>query len=309
MSLRRGEISNGSVFRASSGALLEVGEISPTPLARARARRASMPAVGSMATLADLLAVDPRAGQPGPATPAMSLFRRELSMPVKTNGAASGAVRRERSWAGKTDGLGEQGAGWLALRSSVVAGDAFPLVVTPRTRRMSLQGLSSTESFFAKETERRVLQMVNEEEDEVARLRTPGNAAKEQVIEEVLRQMRGSGPLEELSEALRTLDAKRTGLVTAEDFRRVCQANFTFTERHVQFLIFMASSHRTEDSEGREMVKYEKTLKKLVLARNRKMGELQNAVSERAIATDQVRVLVQKRRMPAPKGGEKGQKR
>jgi len=130
-----------------------------------------------------------------------------------------------------------------------------------------------------------------------------------QVIEEVLRQMRGSGPLEELSEALRTLDAKRTGLVTAEDFRRVCQANFTFTERHVQFLIFMASSHRTEDSEGREMVKYEKTLKKLVLARNRKMGELQNAVSERAIATDQVRVLVQKRRMPAPKGGEKGQKR
>lgn len=241
MSLRRGEISNGSVFRASSGALLEVGEISPTPLARARARRASMPAVGSMATLADLLAVDPRAGQPGPATPAMSLFRRELSMPVKTNGAASGAVRRERSWAGKTDGLGEQGAGWLALRSSVVAGDAFPLVVTPRTRRMSLQGLSSTESFFAKvgppfpapappppprplspiltgnggtlcrryqpspggmvghggasdkdgyslaawqETERRVLQMVNEEEDEVARLRTPGNAAKEQVSRE-----------------------------------------------------------------------------------------------------------------------------
>lgn len=62
-----------------------------------------------------------------------------------------------------------------------------------------------------------------EDADAVRRLSTPEGGRREQLLEEVLRQLQGDGPMERLQSALTSLDEKRHGIVSAEDFKRVLQ--------------------------------------------------------------------------------------
>lgn len=111
-----------------------------------------------------------------------------------------------------------------------------------------------------------------EEADDVARLRTPEFGAKEQVVEEVLRQLQGHGPLEQLRESLQAVDRSGAGLVRAEEFRALLTGmdRFTFEDRHVQFLISIAA--RGAGPVGApQMVAYPTILEKLNVARNRRL--------------------------------------
>ena len=63
------------------------------------------------------------------------------------------------------------------------------------------------------EKEHRRLAELQEEEELVRGLQTPHAGVREQLLEEVLRQLQGDGPMEMLEERLKKIDWKRRGTV------------------------------------------------------------------------------------------------
>lgn len=73
-----------------------------------------------------------------------------------------------------------------------------------------------------KDREQRLSEEQEEEAAVVRRLNTPEGGRREQLLEEVLRQLQGDGPMERLQSALISLDEKR------------CEHRFIHTLRRVQ---------------------------------------------------------------------------
>lgn len=133
-----------------------------------------------------------------------------------------------------------------------------------------------------KDREQRLSEEQEEEAAVVRRLNTPEGGRREQLLEEVLRQLQGDGPMERLQSALISLDEKRVGIVSADGFREVLQDNSKLELKHINFLMQQAGTEETEgQGEGAGqvvvMVQYNAFLDMLRVARNRKMAALQRA--------------------------------
>jgi len=140
-----------------------------------------------------------------------------------------------------------------------------------------LEALEGRPSFTTTTEERlsRQLQEKRNEEVMVRGLCTPKAGIREQLLEEILRQLQGDGPMEELQERLARIDHAKTGMIGIKEFRSALNGlgeKGVLQEKHYAYLLEQAGS-RVES--GRHVVQYNHFLELLRLARNRAMASLQ----------------------------------